>query len=62
MGEIWLDGDGQHTLVTKTVDDDGEMFAHVICLESGEHFTREPFNSWCEAQKDGLPYYRVLVG
>jgi len=34
----------------------------VLCLDNGEYWTREPFESWDEAQSDGLPYYRFLVG
>lgn len=64
QGEIWRDADGQHTLILETFwdDDDGCMYAHVLCLDNGEYWTHEPFESWDEAQKDGLPYYRHLVG
>jgi len=62
QGEIWRDADGQHSLVLETFEDEGEMFAHVLCLETGVNWTNEPFGSWLNPQKDGLPYYRFLEG
>lgn len=64
QGEIWRDADEQHSLVLETFedDDDGCMYAHVLCLDTGGNWTHEPFESWDEVKKDGLPYYRHLVG
>lgn len=62
QGEIWRDADGQHSLVLETFEDEGSFYVHLLCLDTGENWTHEPFESWDEAQKDGLPYYRVLVG
>lgn len=64
QGEIWRDADGQHSLILETFedDDDGCLYAQVLCLDNGEYWTHEPFESWDDPQKDGLPYYRFLVG
>lgn len=64
QGEIWLDADGQHSLILETYQDaeDECFYARVLCLDNGEQWEYEPFESWDEAQKDGLPYYRFLVG
>lgn len=61
-GEIWKDADGQHSLILDTFSDDGEDFAHVYCMDTGTEWSHEPFGYWYNPQKDGLPYYRYLVG
>jgi len=61
-GEIWKDKDGHHNFILETYEDDGEMVAHTLVLETGAHWEHEPFGSWEHSQVDGLPYYRYLVG
>jgi hypothetical protein len=61
QGEIWGDEDGQHSLILDTYEDEGDMFADVLCLSNGERWTREPFNSWDAPREDGIPYYRHLI-
>lgn len=62
MGEIWMDRDGHYSLVLEVYEDEGEMCAAVLTLNTGKHWSREPFESWNQSQVDGLPYYRVRVG
>ena len=62
QGDIWKDADGQRSLILETYEDDGDMLAVVLCLDNGERWGRESFISWIEPYKDGIPYYRELVG
>lgn len=62
VGEIWRDKDRQHSLVLEVFEDEGEMFANLLCLDNGQHWEREPFECWDNPTLDRLPYYRVLVG
>ena len=61
-GEIWRDRDGHHNFILETFENDGAYYAHTLVLETGAHWSNEPFDSWDNPHKDGLPYYRVLVG
>ena len=61
-GEIWKDAYGHSNLIVDTFEDDGECYASLIDLNTGDRWEHESFNCWTDPHDDGTPFYRTLVG